>query len=172
MAWNRLQWLGLVPVVLVVHNAEEALTLSAYLGRLQALMPVWLENMVGGTVSLKQGWLALILVSLVGLLMGLPVGMKREDRLALFLPLAVLAALLLNVVSHLVIAVRLGGYGPGLVSALLLVLPFSLWLLQRAWRERWLSPRLLLSLPLAALVLHGPVLLGLLAMARGLAGLR
>jgi len=60
-------------------------------------------------MSLKQGWLALILVSLIGLLMGLPVGMKRDDRLAL---------------------------------------------------------------PLAALVLHGPVLLGLLAMARGLAGLR
>jgi len=60
-------------------------------------------------MSLKQGWLALILVSLIGLLMGLPVGMKRDDRLAL---------------------------------------------------------------PLAALVLHGSVLLGLLAMARGLAGLR
>ena len=172
MAWNRLQWLGLVPVVLVVHNAEEALTLSPYLARLQALMPAWLETLVGGSVSLKQGWLALILVSLVGLLMGLPVGLKREDQLALFLPLAVQAALLLNVLSHLVIAYRLGGYGPGLVSALLLVLPFSLWLFRRAWRERWLTRGELLSLPLVALVLHGPVLLGLLVMARGLAGLR
>lgn len=171
MAWNRLQWLGLVPVVLLLHNVEEALTLRGYLGRLQALLPDWLVSVLG-SVSLKQGWLALILVSLIGLLMGLPVGMKRDDRLALFLPLAVQAALLLNVISHLFIALRLGGYGPGLASALLLVLPFSLWLFNRAWREQWLPRGDFLVLPLAALVLHGPVLLGVLAMARGLAGLR
>lgn len=171
MGWNRQQWLGLVPVVLLIHNAEEALMLSAYLAKLQALIPAWLLPMLG-TISLKQGWLSLILISLIGMLMCLPVGLKREDTLALFLPLALLATMLLNVISHLVIALRLSGYGPGLASAVLLVLPFSLWLFHRSWRERWLAPGHFLALPVAALVLHGPVLLGVFTMARGLAGLR
>lgn len=172
MAWTRQQWLGWVPVVLLLHNAEEALTLSVYLPQLQYLAPDWLMALLGGTMSLKQAWLALILISLAGLLMCLPMGLGQDDRSARLLSLAVLATLLLNVPLHLLSAWRLGGYGPGLVTAVLLVLPFALWLLQQAWREAWLSRGDFLALPLAALILHGPVLLGLFTAARWLAGLR
>jgi hypothetical protein len=43
-------------------------------------------------------------------------------------------------------------------------LPFSLYVLRRAWRERWYSRRALVALAPVAVVLHGPLLVGLLAL--------
>jgi hypothetical protein len=54
------------------------------------------------------------------------------------------------------------GYAPGLVTALLLNLPFSLYLLRRAARERWLDRGALWTLAPAALLVHGPMLSALL----------
>ncbi|HEX8242934.1 MAG TPA: hypothetical protein VF541_05550, partial [Longimicrobium sp.] len=63
--------------------------------------------------------------------------------------------------------VFLRGYAPGVATALALNLPFSIHLLRRAYRERWIGRRtLVLFLPLAVL-LHGPVILGVIWLAGG-----
>jgi hypothetical protein len=70
---------------------------------------------------------------------------------------------LLNAIWHLAIAVVLfRGYAPGLATALLLNLPFSLHLLGRAVREQWLSRPARWALVPGAVLLHGPLLAALL----------
>ena len=74
--------------------------------------------------------------------------------------------MLLNVATHISAAVFvLRGYSPGLVTALALNLPYSLHVLSRAVRERWLSRAGLVSLLPAALVVHGPLLVGMIMLA-------
>jgi hypothetical protein len=77
--------------------------------------------------------------------------------------LLIQTAVFVNAISHIVVATFvLHGYGPGLLTALAINLPFSIYLLRRAVRERWLSPRALVLLVPSALVVHGPILLGLM----------
>ena len=88
-----------------------------------------------------------------------------RPRSVLWLVLLIQATVLLNVVWHAAAAVVLfGGYAPGVVSALVLNLPFSIYLLRRAARERWLDPRALWAVAPAAIVLHGPLLAALLVL--------
>ena len=58
----------------------------------------------------------------------------------------------------------LRGYGPGLATAILVNLPFSVYLFRRATGEHWFSVRALFSLIPAAIILHGPALVGLIAL--------
>ena len=74
--------------------------------------------------------------------------------------------MLVNVASHVGSAIFLRGYAPGLATALALNLPFSIYLLRRAWHERWIARRtLVVFLPLAVL-LHGPVIFGIVWLVR------
>jgi len=85
---------------------------------------------------------------------------------ALWGALLVQAVVLLNVVAHVATAVLLTrGYTPGLATAVVVNLPFSLYLLRRAERERWLGRGALVALAPAALAVHGPLLLALLMLA-------
>jgi hypothetical protein len=61
------------------------------------------------------------------------------------------------------------GYAPGLLTALLINLPFSLYLLRRATRERWVSHRAMWALLPGALLMHGPLLSALLVLTERLA---
>jgi hypothetical protein len=79
--------------------------------------------------------------------------------------LALQATMALNVLSHVGSTVMLGGYAPGVVTALAVNLPFSVYLLRRAAREHWVRPRDWPALGAAAVVIHGPVLLGVMGLA-------
>lgn len=160
MRGRRVLWL--VPLLLALHNAEEAVFFPRYLPFVLARLPAaW--RAVAGPVTSGQVWLALAIVTAGAL--GLAVWAQRRpgSATALWLLLLLQATVLLNVLWHTAAAVVLfRGYAPGLVTALLLNLPFSLYLLARAVRERWLSRGALWSLAPAALVVHGPLLSALL----------
>jgi hypothetical protein len=157
---RRVLWL--VPLFLLLHNAEEAVFFPRYLPFVLARLPsAW--RAVAGPLTSGQVWLALAIVTLAGL--GLTVWVQRHpvSRTALWLLLLLQTTVLLNVLWHLAAAVVLfRGYAPGLVTALLLNLPFSIYLLRRAVRERWLGRGPLLAHAPAALVMHGPMLSALL----------
>jgi uncharacterized protein with HXXEE motif len=160
MNGRRVLWL--VPLFLLLHNAEEAVFFPRYLPFVLARLPTaW--RAVAGPVTSGQVWLALAIMTLVAL--GLTVWVQRhpESRAALWLLLLLQVTILLNVLWHLAAAVVLfRGYAPGLVTALLLNLPFSVYLIRRAVREHWLGRGPLLALGPAALLAHGPVLSALL----------
>ena len=160
MSPRRVLWL--VPVLLALHNAEEALFFPRYLPFVLArLPPGW--QAVAAPLTTGQVWSALAVVTGVAFAVAWWVHLRPDSRTALWLLLLIQSAVLLNVVWHVAIAVVLfDGYAPGLATALLLNLPFSLYLLRRAVREHWLSRPARWALVPGAILLHGPLLAALL----------
>ena len=159
--------LRLVPVLLLLHNLEEALFMRGVLPRAAALVPPALRDVVPA-VTYPQFLVALAAVTAVPLVVALAGELRGPGPATVFL-LFVQAVLLVNVLSHVAAAALLGGYSPGLATAVAVNLPFSVHLLRRARRERWVGGRTLLALLPAALLFHGPGLLALLAAAGRLA---
>jgi hypothetical protein len=84
-------------------------------------------------------------------------------RAALWLLLAVEAAVAINVIAHVASAIFVfQGYGPGLVTALVINAPFAWYVLRRARNAEWVGRRAWYGLLAGGMVLHGPVLMGTL----------
>jgi Protein of unknown function with HXXEE motif len=163
---RRVLWT--VPILLALHNAEEALTMPRYLPLVRAHLPSALRPSAGLPTPAVLGVLAVATV----LPLGLAAWADRQPsasaaRWGIALVQVVVA---LNVAWHLAAALTVGGYAPGLLTAVLVNLPFSVYFIRRAAREGWPSPRALWSTVPAAVVIHGPGLLGLLALAHLLGG--
>jgi hypothetical protein len=156
MPSRRILWA--VPILLALHNAEEAIFFPRYLPFVLARLSSGLEA-VAGPVTSGQVWLALAAITLLGFAVALWADRRPESRAAVWLLLLIQTTMLVNALWHLGAAVVLfGGYAPGLVTALLLNAPFAIYLLRRARAEGWLSRRALWALLPAALVVHGPLL--------------
>jgi hypothetical protein len=154
----------LVPIFLAIHNAEEALFFPRYLPFVLYRLPAAWQALIAPLTTGQVG-AALGVVTAVAFVVAWWSHERPDSSIALWLVLLIQATVLLNVVWHAAAAVVLfGGYAPGVVTAVLLNLPFSIYLLRRATRERWLGPRALWALLPAAIVLHGPLLAALLVL--------
>jgi hypothetical protein len=154
--------LWLVPSLLALHNAEEALFFPRYLPLVLSRLPVGWQAVIA-PLTTGQVLSALVIVTVSALLVAWWADQRPSSGLALWLLLLIQSTVLLNVLWHAATAVMLfGGYAPGLVTALLLNLPFSIYLLHRAAAERWLDRGALWALVPSAILLHGPLLAVLL----------
>jgi hypothetical protein len=150
----------LIPILLTVHNAEEAMMFPRFLSKVQVFSPEPLARFEG-RLSYTAVLSALLVVSLLGFVAAAFAARRPASAGALW-PLFVLeAAVAINVIAHLLsAAIIFRGYGPGLVTALCLNAPFAVYAFRRAERERWLARGALWSTLPAGLFLHGPVLAG------------
>jgi hypothetical protein len=160
MSESRRAVVWLVPILLTVHNAEEAIAFRSYLPRLSAILPPPFAAMEARLpYSTLLG--ALVVLSALAFLLAFAVDARPASRTLLWFLLALEVTMGLNGIAHLVgAAFLLRGYAPGLVTGLMINVPFAAYCFTRARRERWLTPRALWTTVPAALVLHGPVLLG------------
>ncbi|AHG88908.1 HXXEE motif-containing protein [Gemmatirosa kalamazoonensis] len=157
--------LRILAALVPLHNAEEALTFGHYLPAVRARVPPVLAPLAA-SITERQLLVALGAATVVPVAVVLWAERRPRSGGARWLALLVAAVLLVNVASHVAAAVVvLRGYSPGLVTALALNLPGCAWLLWRAARERWVSPGAFAALLPAAFVVHGPLLLGLIALA-------
>jgi hypothetical protein len=147
-------------VLLSVHNLEEAVAFRYYLPRMASLLPppfAGLEARLGYSALL----IALLVVSCLAFAMALATSLRSHSSATLWALLALEATVGLNAVAHVVSAVVLfRGYGPGLITAVVVNLPFAWYCFRRAAREHWVSPTALRATVPAALILHGPILIG------------
>lgn len=155
---GRRYLLWLVPLLLTLHNLEEAVFMKGFLDRFAARIPIL------PTVTYGQFLLALAVVTLAPYAFAASGPLERRSR-AFFLTLGTQMVVLLNVLSHVATAIYVRGYEPGLVTALLVNLPFSVFLFRRAWRGSWVTFRDMAWLLVAALLVHGPGLIGLMVLA-------
>ena len=166
VALSRLRALWLIPIALAVHNAEEAITFPAYLPLVRAALPASIQPLMA-EVEPDGLRVALLWATAVPFMVLLWVTLRPASLGARWCALLVQAVVAVNVASHLVVAaVVMRGYSPGLASAVLINAPVSVYLFQRATRERWLSRTAWRALWPAALLVHGPGLVGLLLLAR------
>jgi hypothetical protein len=157
-----------VPILLTLHNVEEVA------GGLAGVRDVAMQRapaLVRGLAGPAEAWyLAVAVVTAIPWALLLLPGLARRDSPAARALVVLQAALALNVLTHAGASVLLGGYAPGVATALLLNAPFSVLFFRRAWREEWVSRRLLRWTPVFAVLLHGPGLLGLLALCGAIVG--
>jgi hypothetical protein len=153
---------GLVPVLLAVHNAEEAIAFRRMWPRLGIRLPESIAS-VQARLSVPAMLQALVVLSLLGCLLAAVVLLRPQWRGGWWLLLALESAMGINVLAHVGSALFVfRGYAPGLITALVLNAPFAAYCLSRARRERWVSERAWRATLVAGAVLHGPVLLGAL----------
>ena len=131
-------------LVIALHNAEEGITAGAYLPRVREIIeriPALRER---GLLppSLPRLYLALIVVTLVPALVIGWATTGRDSSVKREVVAVIAAALLWNVfLPHISAMIVLRGYAPGGLTALVVNLPFCLYLFRRSLIEEMLTRR-------------------------------
>ncbi|PRY00369.1 uncharacterized protein with HXXEE motif [Pontibacter ummariensis] len=134
--------LKVLPFAFMLHNLEEAVTLTS-----------WLEHKPMSTpfaVTARQYWFALALFTVLGFILLYAKKLYRNERQFLLTAVGFSGMLLLNVfIPHLMGAVLFQEYIPGLLTALTVDLPLSLYIMNRALKSSALSTRSITTAVLA-----------------------
>ena len=134
--FDRLLWL--VPVFLTIHNLEEAPFMESWYKRLPMKIPL--------TITSRQFVIAVAFITLAGFVLTY-VGVEYlGNQTGYLLVLGIQAILLFNAfVPHIATTIRFRVYSPGVVTAILIMLPFSFYLFRRAfeaniltWTQFWI----------------------------------
>jgi hypothetical protein len=163
---SRKALLWLVPLFVTVHNLEEAIFMPAFIEKRNSSIPDSLREIIPA-VTYRQFLAALMIITIIPYLLAFW-AQKRETGIYLLLGFQVV--MLLNVFAHVMTAIMLRGYAPGLVTALAINLPFSFYLLRRARREGWVSGKAMALMFPVGLLIHGPLLAGLMIIAGQVVG--
>jgi hypothetical protein len=139
--------LALIGVTLVLHTTEEYPTFPAYLSSASRLLPP--PRLLQNPQNLH---LALALVTVLPLAIAWAILRPRKALLVSVLFLE--CVLLVNAGWHIFAAWVIGGYAPGVLTAVLINLPFGVYVLRKAVREQWIPVRTAWQLIGVALVLH------------------
>jgi hypothetical protein len=122
LSLQQLVWL--VPVFFAIHNAEEA-----------PLMERWTRQLPPGTVpevNTLRFTVAVILLTLLTIVVAAFVAASPENSVTTFAMLLTQATIFVNaLVPHAASTIRFRRYSPGVVSGLLINVPFSLYLFRR-----------------------------------------
>jgi hypothetical protein len=140
-----------IPLLITVHNAEEALGLPRALALLGERFGPMVEGL--GLTRTHALW-PLLVATLVPWLVWAISRARGHGMPWLWILVLLQCLMLANAAWHLLSALGFGAYMPGLATALLLNLPFSIYLLLRVQRERWLPRHLLPGLLLVAALVH------------------
>ena len=125
----HLQWL--FPIAVLVHNAEEAITMPAWASHHAAQLPV-------EPPSAAEIRIALLLLTLA--VFGVTLGSAKKGRESIwaYLLFGGIVTMLLNVfVPHVPASLAFRGYTPGVITAVGINLPLMTLLAALALREKW-----------------------------------
>jgi hypothetical protein len=149
-----------VPAAVLAHNVEEALTIARYAPSVLALVPEAGRRL---TPRLDYVYIALVVATVIPIALALLARPRERGSWATYGLLLVAAVMLVNVVWHVVAATLLGGYAPGVVTAVGVNLPVMALVLRWARREEWLSRGALWMYVAIGVLLHGAGLLAVVA---------
>ncbi len=130
ISFDRLLWL--VPVFFMFHNMEEAPFMESWSKRL----PLKIHP----TITTKQFVIAVTILTLGGFVLTFVGVVVLTERIGFLIILGIQMVLAFNAfIPHLLTTIRFGLYSPGLVTALMITLPFSFYLFRRALTENLLT---------------------------------
>ncbi len=141
----------LIGVTLVLHNTEEYLTFPGFL-RSFSLLQRWLPR-PGLLLNPHNIHLALVMATVLPLAV-IAWAILRPNKGLLIAVLLLESVLLVNAGWHIFAALVRGGYAPGVITAVLINLPFGFYVLRRAVKEEWIGARTAWQLIGIAVVLH------------------
>lgn len=155
MEYRRALWLG--PLVLVIHNFEEYLTMPAFNTRHSQDLPAFVRNIAA--MSSDQFSIALIIVTMLAILFTFLGGISEANKPGMFLAITTQAALLINGAQHIIGSIWLRTYTPGVLTSLILYLPLLSYLILRALKEGYISKKLLTYSFIWGIIMLLPVIL-------------
>ena len=130
ISFDRLLWL--VPIFLTIHNIEEAPFMENWSKRLPVKLPF--------TVTTRQFVIAVTVITIAGFIITYLGVEYLANQTGFLLVLGMQALLLFNAfVPHIATTIRFRMYSPGVITAVLIMLPFSYYLFRRAIAENILS---------------------------------
>lgn len=154
----RLIWA--VPAAVLVHNVEEALTFARYAPSVRALLPDAIRHSMP---SLEYTYAALLAATAIPIGLTFFARRRASGVWATYGILLFAAVMLVNVVWHLAAATLVGGYSPGVVTAVAVNLPVMAAAVRWGRREGWLSRGALWMYLAVGVMLHAAGLLFVLA---------
>lgn len=134
---QKLIWL--VPLLITVHNAEEAVLMPFVLAKRNAIIPQSSHGLLP-VITYPQFLLAVFVMT--ALPYPIAYYAQRDPQrcgTAMFLLLSVQFMMFLNVFAHLWMAWLMAGYAHGVITAVTVMLPFSIFFFRRAVKENWAS---------------------------------
>lgn len=147
-----------IPIILSIHNLEEALTMPewilAYLPMLRSTIPIF-EYLHFSTTQLYCSLLSVTIIPFLVTFLCLR-GERTEKKISLLLILQ--AIIFWNaLMPHVLGVFVLGIYNPGTITAVLLNIPFSIYLFMRVRKEEIVSAIVLKRNIIAGLILYLPI---------------
>ena len=128
--------LALIAVTLAVHLAEEYFAFPIYLHSLGSQLPAWLPS-PALQHSMTNLHIALIVGTVIPCLVIVWAIISRSHGF-LLASMFVEAVLLVNGFAHSLSAVLRGGDVPGLITGVLINIPFGIYAFRKAVKEGWI----------------------------------
>ena len=161
-------WIWLAPGIFLVHDVEELATAEGWLRSHAAALPVALQVRAATVMTSR---LAVSVAVLLGLFVIAAWDGARRAKVGkrswLFLLAA--GALAGNSLTHLAQATWFGGYTPGVVTAVLVCMPYAILLARALERAGLLTRRHAMVLLAAGILIQAPIVLAALAVGGNLA---
>jgi hypothetical protein len=140
----------LIGVSLLLHNTEEWLTFPEFLG--SSRLPAWLPP-PSLLMNPRNLHIALLMATVLPLVV-IAWAVLRPGKKLLVAALFLESVLLVNAGWHMLAALVIGSYSPGVITAVVINLPFGIYVLRRAVREHWIGTRAAWQMIGLAAVLH------------------
>ena len=155
------RWIWLGPVAFLVHDTEEILTIAPWVASHRAELPAIARPLAGITTA---AFATSVVVLFLGFVAAAAHGARRAERGRRSWPwLLVAGAFVANGATHVLQALWLRGYVPGVVTAICVSIPYG-WMAARRLRAAGLaSTRTLATAGALGLVLQVPLALAALA---------
>lgn len=163
---GRVRLLWSIPIALALHNLEEAIGFR-WLAASASLPEAWARVWSADGASFWRFDVALLVTALLAFSVAAVGDLTDPRSRATRILLVIQLILLVNAFWHAAAAIMLGGYAPGVITALLVNLPLSWVVLARNRREQWLSSRATWAALGIVVVLHSLPVLLLAARLRG-----
>jgi hypothetical protein len=157
-----------VPLAVMIHNGEEALTMPRWAAENLVAVAHLFQVQIARVPTADEMYAALAMGTVVPLLIALVAHLSGPRTLGLYLLSSIQGIMLANAfVPHLVGTIILRRYTPGVITAVLVIIPFSiLWF--RCILKRGFADRGPLIIAILAGVLVYPLALAALYKAGGL----
>ena len=126
-------WIYLI-IAWCIHNFEEALTMSKWLGINEAKLPY--IKFIPLSIMQQSLPIALIFATLLLFLISILVNYKKWDNKIFAI---VLGICLVNAIGHVLITIVFGGYSPGVITAIIINLPLSIFIIRQLFKYNLLK---------------------------------
>jgi hypothetical protein len=143
--------LALIGLTLALHTTEEYLTFPAFLSS-PGLLSAWFP-LPGLLHQPHELHVALLLATVLPLLV-IAAAIVSQRKALLVAALVTEAVLLVNASGHILASWVQRGYVPGLITAVLINLPFGVYVFLRAVKQHWIGARTAWQVIGVAVALH------------------